>query len=390
MCKPVNPASRARVASATIIACFLFGCSSPPPPAAAPAAPVSVVSVQRKSMPDLVSAVGTVEAINSVAVKSLVDGQLLESEVKDGDEVKAGQLLFKIDPRPAQAALAQTEAALAKDVAARELAKAQVDRYRPVATKGFISADQMQQYVTAYEAAAASVKVDQANVAAAKLTLGYTDIYAPFAGRAGRILVQAGNLVKANDTNALIVINQIAPIFVNFAVPGVDVERVRAAQAKGALDVQAGFDRAHGDGMQTPQSGELAFVDNAVDPATNTVKLRASFANADETLWPGQFVNIALTLGTDADAIVVPEAAVKAGPNGSYVFVVKPDHHAEQRVVTVARTVNGESMIAQGLQVGESVVIDGQSRLADGTLVKIAAAHDDGAAKAGSEAVMTK
>ena len=136
MCKPVNPASRARVASATIIACFLFGCSSPPPPAAAPAAPVSVVSVQRKSMPDLVSAVGTVEAINSVAVKSLVDGQLLESEVKDGDEVKAGQLLFKIDPRPAQAALAQTEAALAKDVAARELAKAQVDRYRPVATKG--------------------------------------------------------------------------------------------------------------------------------------------------------------------------------------------------------------------------------------------------------------
>lgn len=343
-------------------------------------------------MPDLVTAVGTVEAINSVAVKSLVDGQLLESKVKDGDEVKAGQLLFKIDPRPAQAALAQTDAALAKDVAARELAKAQVDRYRPVATKGFISADQMQQYVTAFEAAAASVKVDQANVAAAKLTLGYTDIYAPFAGRAGRILVQPGNLVKANDTNALLVINQIAPIFVNFAVPGAYVERVRAAQAKGALGVQARFDQGAGAGTQTPQSGVVAFVDNAVDPATNTVKLRANFANAGETLWPGQFVNISLTLSTDADAIVVPDAAVKAGPNGSYVFVVKPDHRAEQRSVIAARSVGGETVIEKGLSAGETVVINGQSRLADGTAVRIADAKPaaDGATGADADAATRK
>jgi multidrug efflux system membrane fusion protein len=377
--------THARVATATIIAALLAGCSAPPPPVAAAAAPVSVAAAQRKGMPDLLGAVGTVEAINSVSVKSLVDGQLLESRVKDGDEIKAGQLLFKIDPRPAQAALAQSNAALAKDVAARELAKAQVDRYQPVAAKGFISADQMQQYLTAFEAAAASVKVDQANVAAAKLTLGYTDIYAPFAGRAGRILVQAGNLVKANDTNALLMINQIAPIFVNFAVPGAYVERVRSAHAKGALAVQA-----QGDGMKMPQSGELAFVDNAVDPATNTVKLRASFANPDETLWPGQFVNIALTLGTDADAIVVPEAAVKAGPNGSYVFVVKADHHAEQRGVTVARTVAGETVIAKGLDAGETVVIDGHSRVVDGGTVKIADAHGDDATRAGSEASIAK
>jgi len=206
-------------------------------------------------------------------------------------------------------------------------------------------------------------------VAAMQLTLGYTDIHAPFAGRAGRILVQPGNLVKANDTNALLTINQVAPIFVSFAVPGAYVERVRAAQAKGALGVQA-----RGDGVSAAQGGELAFVDNAVDPATNTIKLRAQFANNEETLWPGQFVNVTLTLGTDADAIVVPDAAVKAGPNGNYVFVVKPDKHAEQRAVKVARSVSGESVIAQGIDAGETVVVDGQSRLIDGAPVQIAEA----------------
>jgi multidrug efflux system membrane fusion protein len=346
---------------------LLAGCAKAPPPSAPEAVPVSAVVAARKTVPDLLSAIGTVEAINTVAVKSLVDGQLLESQVKDGDAVKAGQLLFKIDPRPARAALAQANAALAKDIAARDLAKAQVDRYQPVAKKGFISADQMQQYLTAQETAAAAVKVDEANVAAAQLTLGYTDIHAPLAGRAGRILVQPGNLVKANDTNALLTINQVAPIFVNFAVPGAYVERVRAAQAKGTLVV-----RASGDGMKASQDGELAFVDNAVDSSTNTVKLRAQFANAGESLWPGQFVNIALTLGSDADVIVVPDAAVKAGPNGNYVFIVKADKKAEQRAVKVTRSVAGESVIAKGVEAGETVVVDGQSRLADGTLVQIA------------------
>jgi len=356
---------------AAIAGCVLAGCASKVPPPAESSVPVSTAPVVKKTMPDLISAVGTVEAINSVAVKSLVDGQLMLSNVKDGDDVKAGQLLFKIDPRPAQAALAQAQAALAKDEAARNLAKAQVDRYKPVADKGFISADQMQQYLTTYASAAASVKVDQANVDAAKLTVGYTEIHAPISGLAGRILVQPGNLVKANDTNPLLVLNQIAPIFVSFAVPGSFVDRVRAAQAQAALGVTA-----KSDGIADAESGKLAFVDNAVDPATNTVKLRASFGNSGQRLWPGQFVNITLTVGNDADAIVVPEAAVKAGPNGSYVFVVKADGHTEQRNVEVARTVDGESVISKGLSAGENVVTDGQSRLVDGTKVKIGVADE--------------
>jgi multidrug efflux system membrane fusion protein len=328
--------------------------------------PVETARVVQKAMPELVQAVGTVEAIDSVAVKSLVDGQLLDVHVKDGDAVKRGELLFTIDPRPAQAALAQAQAALAKDQAARDLAHAQVQRYAPVAKKGFISADQMQQYVTAEAAAAASVKVDQANVEAARLTLGYTNIAAPMDGRAGRVLVQAGNLVKANDSNPLLVINRIAPIYVNFAVPGRDVDRVRAALAQGALPAQAWVE-----GATSRASGNIAFVDNAVDPATNTVKVRAEFANADQALWPGQFVDVSMTLATQADALVIPAAAVKQGPDGDYVFVVKPDSRAEQRSVKVARDVDDDAVIASGLSAGETVVTDGQSRLADGTSVRI-------------------
>lgn len=347
----------------------LAACSQHAPPPAPAAVPVEIAQVARKALPELVQAVGTVEAIDSIAVKSLVDGQLLDVHVADGGEVRKGQLLFAIDPRPAQAALAQAQAALAKDAAARDLAHAQVERYAPVAKKGFISADQMQQYVTAEAAAAASVKVDQANVEAAKLTLGYTSIYAPMDGRAGRVLVQAGNLVKANDTNPLLVINRIAPIYVNFAVPGRDVDRVRAALAQGTLPAQAWVE-----GAASRASGKVAFVDNAVDPATNTVKVRAEFANADQALWPGQFVDVSMTLATQADALAIPAAAVKQGPDGDYVFVVRSDSHAEQRSVKVARDVNGEAVIASGLSAGETVVTDGQSRLADGVPVRIAQA----------------
>ncbi|NCT67008.1 MAG: efflux RND transporter periplasmic adaptor subunit [Rhodanobacteraceae bacterium] len=344
----------------------LAACSRAPAPPLAPAVPVTVVQVATRDMPVLASAVGSVEAINSVAVKSLVDGQLLQSFVKDGADVTAGQLLFRIDPRPAEAALRQVEAALAKDQATLTQARSQVQRYAPVAAKGYISADQMEQYRTNMEAAAASVKVDEANVAAAKVTLGYTEIRASLAGRIGRILIQPGNVVKANDTNPLVVINQIEPIYVNFALPGALLGAVLSAQQDAPLPVSATIA-----GVAKPVDGQVAFVDNAVDTTTGTIKLRAQFANPEHVLWPGQLVSVRLTLGHDANAVVLPDRAVQNGPDGNYVFVVKPDHHAEQRRVTVARVVGGEAVIGSGLAAGETVVLDGQSRLTDGAPLRI-------------------
>jgi multidrug efflux system membrane fusion protein len=344
----------------------LAACSRAPAPHTAPPPPVTVVKAAAKDMPVLISAVGSVEPINSVAVKSLIDGQILESFVKDGDDVAQNQLLFRIDPRPAEAALHQAEAAQAKDEATLAQARSQVKRYAAIAEKGYISADQMEQYRTNLDAAAASVKVDQANVAAAKVTLGYTEIRSPIAGRIGRILIQPGNLVKANDTNPLVVINQIEPIYASFAVPGVQLGPVLVAQRESPLGVEATVA-----GVPKPIEGKVAFVDNAVDTTTGTVKLRAEFANPEHLLWPGQLVSVSLTLGHDRNAVVVPDRAVQNGPDGTYVFVVKPDQRAEQRKVVVRRRVEDQAVIESGVAAGETVVLDGQSRVENGAAVKV-------------------
>ncbi|HEY6986477.1 MAG TPA: efflux RND transporter periplasmic adaptor subunit [Rhodanobacteraceae bacterium] len=344
----------------------LGACSRDPAPHTAPPAPVTIIKAAAKDMPVLASAVGSVEPINSVSVKSLIDGQILEALVKDGDYVKENQLLFRIDPRPAEATLHQAEATQKKDEAALEQARSQVKRYAAIADKGYISADQMEQYRTNLDAAAALVKVDQANVAAAKVTLGYTDIHSPIAGRIGRILIQPGNLVKANDTNALLVINQIEPIYVNFALPGAQLGPVLVAQRASPLDVSATVT-----GVPKPVDGKVAFVDNAVDTTTGTVKLRAQFANPEHLLWPGQLVSVSLTLGIDHNAVVLPDRAVQNGPDGTYVFVVKADQHAEQRKVDVKRMVDNQAVIDSGLAAGETVVLDGQSRVENGAAVKV-------------------
>jgi len=348
------------------LACALAACSRDPAPQTPPPAPVTVVKAITKDVPVLVSAVGSVEPINSVAVKSLIDGQILESLVKDGDQVEANQLLFRIDPRPAEAALRQAQAQQARDEATLAQARSQVKRYEAIADKGYISADQMEQYRTNLEAAAAAVKVDQANVAAAKVTLGYTEIRSPIAGRIGRILIQPGNLVKANDVNPLVVINQIEPIYVSFALPGSQLGPVLLAQRESALSVTATVA-----GVARPVEGKVAFVDNAVDTTTGTVKVRAEFANPDRLLWPGQIVSVSLTLGKDRGVVVLPDRAVQNGPDGTYVYVVKPDKRAEQRSIAVARTVGNEAVIRSGLAAGETVVLDGQSRVEDGAVLDV-------------------
>jgi multidrug efflux system membrane fusion protein len=356
----------ARPILAAACAIALAACSRDKAPHAAPPAPVTVTKAVAKDMPVVLNAVGSVEPINSVSVKSLIDGQILESLVKDGDDVKQNQLLFRIDPRPAEAALKQAQAAQAKDEATLEQARSQVKRYAAIADKGYISADQMEQYRTNADAAAAAVKVDQANVVATKVTLGYTEIHSPIAGRIGRILIQPGNLVKANDTNPLVVINQIEPIYVNFALPGAQLGPVLVAQNASPLAAQASVT-----GVPKPVDGKVAFIDNAVDTTTGTVKLRATFANPEHLLWPGQLVTVNLTLGVDRNAVVVPDRVVQNGPEGTYVFVVKSDQHAEQRKVDVKRMIDNQAVIAKGLEAGETVVLDGQSRVEDGAALKV-------------------
>jgi len=368
---PFRVFARPFLAAACAVA--LAACSRDKGAHVAPPAPVTVTKAASRDMPVVLNAVGSVEPINSVSVKSLIDGQILESLVKDGDDVKQNQLLFRIDRRPAEASLHQAEAAQKKDEATLEQARSQVKRNEAIAEKGYISADQMEQFRTNADAAAAAVKVDQANVAAAKVTLSYTEIHSPIAGRIGRILIQPGNLVKANDTNALVVINQIEPIYVNFALPGAQLGPVLVAQNASPLDAQATVT-----GVPKPVGGKVAFVDNAVDTTTGTVKLRASFANSEHLLWPGQLVTVNLTLGVDRNAVVVPDRVVQNGPDGTYVFVVKSDQHAEQRKVDVTRMIDNQAVIGKGLAAGETVVLDGQSRVEDGAVLKVTQDNDSG------------
>lgn len=349
-----------------LVQCGLAACSGGhAPPAEAPV-PVTTVVAQTRDMPVLASAPGNVEAVNSVAVKAQIDGQLLESFVGDGADVARDQLLFRIDPRPAQAALQQALASKAKDLATLEQARSQVKRYEDLAAKNYVSADQMQQYRTNLGIATAAVKVDEANIAAARVTLGYTEIRAPLAGRIGRIMIQPGNVIKANDSNPLVVINQIEPIYVGFSLPAALLGRVLAAQQQAPLAVSARVI-----GVDAPVEGKVAFVDNAVDTTTGTIRLRGEFANTEHMLWPGQLVSVSLTLGHDRDAVVVPAAAVQNGPDGAYVFVVAANGHAEQRGITAARIVDGMAVVEQGLKAGETVVLDGQSRVADGAALKV-------------------
>jgi multidrug efflux system membrane fusion protein len=330
-----------------------------------PTFPVTVATVAQQNVPVRIQAIGNVEAYSTVALKARVDGQILEVNFKDGMEVKKGAVLFKIDPRPYEATLRQAEANLMRDTAQKDQTRSQERRYQELLEKNFVSKEAYAQFRTNADSADASALASKATVENARLQLEYCTIRSPIDGFVGKVMLQMGNMVKANDTNPLVVINQVRPIYVNFSVPEQNLPLIRSYMAKGPLFVEA----LPPNSDQAAASGTLIFVDNAVDATTGTIKLRARFPNNDNALWPGQFVNVSLKLFDQKDALMVPSQAVQTGPNGQFVFVVKPDMTTEVRKVTVERTEGAKTIIATGVQAGEQVITRGQLRLAPGVKV---------------------
>jgi len=331
------------------------------------AVPVLAAVVQQKVVPIQIRAVGNVEAYATVSIKSQVTGVLDRAHFKEGQDVKKGQLLFTIDPRPLEAALKQAQATLARDFAQVQNLREQVRRYAELVSKQYVSQEQYDQIKTNADAAEAVVAADQAAVENAKVQLSYCYIYSPMTGRVGTLLVNEGNLVRVNDGAPLVVINQLTPIFVTFSVPEQNLENIKRRMAAGKLKVDARFPSDEGH----PEEGFLSFVDNAVDRSTGTVKLKSEFTNSSQRLWPGQFVNVALTLSSQPDAVVIPSEAIQIGPEGQHVFVIKSDKQVEMRPVVVGPTNEGEAVITKGLAPGEQIVREGQFLLGPGSRVEI-------------------
>ncbi len=361
--------TRATVVLATLaVTVWLSGCSkqqaAPPPPAA----PVSVAKVEQKAVPLELRVIGAVEAYSTVDVKAQVDGQLTEVHFTEGQDVRKGQLLFTIDRQPFEADLRRAEASLARNQAESQNAKIQAERYTRLVGEGVVAKEQYEDVITKAEALEAAVRADKAAVENAKVRLAYTSIHSPIDGRTGSLRVHRGNIVKANDEKStLVVINQLTPIYSTFALPEQDLSQVRRYMSAGTLKVEATLPQDPG----PPAGGTVSFVDNAVDRTTGTIRLKATFSNGDRRLWPGQFVNVVLTLSEEKDALVVPSEAVQTGQQGMFVWIVKPDLTVESRPVTVARTRQNESVIAQGVSAGDTVVTDGHLRLMPGGRVQI-------------------
>ena len=374
------------------------------------AVPVAVATVEQKAMPVQIQALGSVEAYSVVSVKAQVGGELVRVHFKEGQDVKKGDMLFTIDRRPFEAVLAQAqatvsqhqaqvrqaEANLARDEAQLENARVEEERYKRLVSGGFVAREQYDQFLTTLKTAQATIEADQAAVAtaralvradeslveSARLNLAYTEIKSPIDGRTGSLMLHEGNVVRSGGTSdsTLLVINQVHPIYVSFTVPQQQLSEIKTYMQAGSLSVDA-----LPAGEKRPDRGVVTFVDNAIDPTTGTVRLKASFPNAEKRLWPGQFANVTLTLTVDPNAIVVPSQAVQTGAQGPYVFVVKPDSTVENRRVVVTRTQGSDSVIASGLQAGEQVVTDGQPKLSPGVKVEVRGEAGGGSKGSGPE-----
>jgi len=367
--------SSARLIGAVLLACALTAlaaCSSDSGNDAGAAVrsreqavPVTVATVVQQDVPVQLRVIGNVEAYSTVSLKPQIEGQVAEVHFQEGQHVKKGDLLFTIDPRPFEAALQQAQANLARDTAEARNAEVEAGRRARLLKEGFVSKDENDQAQTRATSLQATLKADQAAVENAKLQRQYCYIRSPIDGRVGRVLVHAGNVVKSNET-MLAVINQLRPAYVTFSVPEQQLPEVRERAAQGTLPVDAFVPH-----VAQPIAGELRFIDNTVDTNTGTVILKALFANDDEALWPGQFVDVALTLRVDQRAIIVPAEAIQTGQQGPYVFVVAPDLTTEVRPVVVGRAAGQQVVITSGVQPDEQVVTEGQVRLAAGMKVEI-------------------
>jgi multidrug efflux system membrane fusion protein len=355
-------------AAGLAVVAALAGCSrakvqSAPPPAPVP---VRVGHVEQKNMPVTVEAVGTAEAYSNVQIESQVTGQLMSAHFKEGDFVRKGQLLFSIDPQPFQAALNKALGDLAKDSATAKNAVVTASRYKKLYEEGIVPRQQYDVYQSQADSASAMVKADEAAVQSARLQLSYCKIYSPMDGKTGALGIFPGSLIKANSTPVMVTINQINPIYVNFSVPENLLDKVRhALAAREQVEAFTQTDTTH------PEIGRLSFVDNSVDVATGTIRLKGTFPNADHRLWPGEFVTVNLSLGREAGAIVVPSQALQTSQQGSYVWVVGKDKTVQMKTVKVVRHAKGETVVSSGVVPGETVVTEGQLRLVPGAKVEI-------------------
>ena len=337
------------------------------PPKGRPPVPVTAATSLLKTIPVQIRSVGNVEPYNTVSIKAQVNGQIAKVHFKEGEDVRKGDLLFTIDTRPFEAALKQAEATLAKDQAQAKFAKEQARRYSGLLKDGIVTQDQYDQLRANAEAYEATIAADKAAVDNAKVQLSYCFIRSPIDGRTGNLMVQIGNLVKANDVPILVTINQVTPVYVTFSVPEKELLEIKKYLSLGKLKVEASIPND----PKGPETGVISFLDNTVDTATGTIKLKGTFPNQARRLWPGQFANVSLTLYNLQNAVVVPSTAVQTGQQGQFVFTIGQDGTAELRPVVAGITFEGWTVISQGVKPDESVVTDGQMRLAPGAKVEV-------------------